>query len=523
MKAAPSIVVRAWSFISAASRGRWLAAAAAAAALAIYVTTLAPGLTFEHNGADGGDLIAAGRILGVPHPSGYPTYTLLAWLFSQLPIGTIAYRVNLLSAVCAALAAGLVCRTAQLLQPGAAHRNALSVATALVLAFSALLWAQAVISEVYALLVLFAALLFWLLVRWRNGGHDRLLWLAGLVLGAGLGNHLTLIFAAPAALVLLWPERRRWLRVQAWLPATVLLAAGLCIYAYLPLAAAHHPAVNWGNPQTWRQFLWVVTGKQYQSFAFALPAAVIPSRLSAWAGLIGNQFGWWGLLLVLAGAGAQWQRDRSLVLAALAWMLPLGVYAFFYDTGDSHVYLLPTMLLLALWWGEGAGYLLRLGRALGMAWQRVLLVLILLLPLASLALHWQAADLSGTWTADAYIYQALEGVAPGGLIVVRGDRPTFALWYALYAEGQRPDVAVVSGPLLAYIWYRAEVQYLYPQLTIPQPDRVDTTTDDLVHELIVQNAADHPVYATDPSDPWRAWFDFVQDSSPIYRVVSKTE
>jgi hypothetical protein len=523
MRAVPSIVVQRWSNASPERRGHWLALGAAALALAVYVATLAPGLTFEHNGTDGGDLIAAARTLGIPHPTGYPIYTLLARLFTLLPIGVIAYRVNLLSAVCAAAAVGLLCRTAQLFWTGATHRNLLSTATALALAFCSLLWSQATISEVYALLLLFATLLLSLLVRWRNSGGDGLLWLAGFLLGLGLGNHLTLIFVGPAAALLLWPERHRWLRARVLLPAAGLFAVGLSIYTYLPLAAARDPAINWGNPQTWRQFLWVVTAKQYQSFAFGLPIEAIPARLSNWAWLFGDQFGWWGLILVLVGAWAWWQRDRRFLLFGLAWLLPLGLYTFFYDTGDSKVYLVPAMLLLALWWGEGVGYLLRLVQAWHPSWQRVILLLIFLLPFVSLALHWQAADLSDDWTAHAYIYQALEGLEPGSLIVVRGDRPTFALWYALYAEEQRPDLAVVSGPLLAYIWYRDHVHHLYPQLAIPEPAMTDTTIDDLVHDLVVQNLAARPIYATDPSEPWRAWFDFVQEDHPIYRVTLRGE
>ena len=144
----------------------------------MYVATLAPGLTFLHGGPDGGDLIAAAHTLGVPHPSGYPTYTLLAWLASHLPVGSIAYRVNLLSAVCAGLAAGLVCLSAQILLAHSPHRMALSAATGLTLAFSSLLWSQAVIAEVYALLTLFAALLLWLVLSWRQDGSDVRLWLA---------------------------------------------------------------------------------------------------------------------------------------------------------------------------------------------------------------------------------------------------------------------------------------------------------------------------------------------------------
>jgi hypothetical protein len=512
-------IVRSWFGPSAGRRGRWLAVGTALVALLVYGLTLAPGLTFQHNGADGGDLVTAADTLGVPHPPGYPTYTLLGWLFTRVPVGTIAYRLNWLSALCAAVTVGLLCRIAQLLWPAAQHRNLRSAAAALALAFSALFWDQAVIAEVYTLLAFFAALLLWLLIRWRYEGRAWQFWMAALVLGLGLGNHLTLVFITPALLVLLWPQRRRWLRPRLLLPAAGLLAAGLCVYVYLPLAAAHDPPVNWGDPTTWRQFLWVVTARQYQPFVFGLaPEAILP-RLSRWAGLLGEQFGWWGLVLVLIGAWSSWQRRRRFLLACLAWIVPLGLYAFFYDTGDAHVQLLPILLLLALWWGEGTGYVLRLVRPLRRTWKRLALVLILLLPFASLALHWQAADLSGDWEVHAYIYQALEGVAPGGLIVVRGDRPTFSLWYALYAEKQRPDVAVVSGPLLAYVWYRHHVSRLYPRIVVPRPAAGEVTVDDLVRALIAENMAERPVYATDPGESWKAWFDFVEEEPyPIYRV-----
>src|SRR5438046_1698489 len=57
-------------------------------ALALYLPTLAPDLTWRAGGADGGDLITAAAQLGIPHPTGYPTYTLLAALFLRLPWAT---------------------------------------------------------------------------------------------------------------------------------------------------------------------------------------------------------------------------------------------------------------------------------------------------------------------------------------------------------------------------------------------------------------------------------------------------
>ena len=503
--------------------GWWPALGAAAVALLIYVATLAPDLTFANYGTDGGDLIAAARTLGIPHPTGYPTYTLLAWLFTQLPVGTIAFRVNLLSAVCAAAAVGLFFRSAQHLFASKRLPLLIPALTSLTLAFSSLLWSQAVISEVYALLMFFASLLLWLLICWRDDGADWLLWLAAFALGLGLGNHLTLVFVAPAAFVLLWPERRRWFRARVLLPAAALFVVGLGVYVYLPLAARQRPPVNWGNPQTWKGFWWVVMAKQYQGFAFGLELAEMAGRIYVWAGLLGDQFGWWGLAIALLGGWRWWQRDRQFALFALTWMLLVGAYAFFYDTGDSHIYLLPAVMLLALGWGEGVRLLLSWARSLRPAWQRIALVAAILLPLGSLALHWRAVDPDDDGQRDAFIRQVLQEVEPGGLVVVRADGPTFALWYGLYAEERRPDIALVNGPMLAFIWYRDHVRHLYPQLVLVEPGLGQDTFDHLVLDLFANNLEHRPVYAIDPKEPWEDRFDFVElAGGNLYQVQPRS-
>ena len=502
---------------------RWLPVAMAAVVLAVYLLTLAPGLTFENYGTDGGDLVTAAYTLGVPHPPGYPTYTLLAWLFTRLPLGSIAYRVNLLSATCAALTVGLCCSLVLRLLPDEPQRPFLAATAALSLAFGPLFWSQAVIAEVYALLALFAALLLWLLILWEQTSRDGLLLLAAFVLGLGLGNHLTLVFVAPAFLVWAWPLRQRWLRLRVLLPAAALFLVGSSVYAYLPLAAMHNSPVNWGNPQTWDRFLWVVTAEQYQSFVFGLPLADVPVRLSAWSWMFGEQFGWWGLGLVLVGAWSWGRRDRRFLLLSLIWALPLTIYAFFYNTADARTNLLPLLLLLALWWAEGARYLVNYAQQVRAGWRRVALAVVVVLPLVSLGLNWSAVDLSDERSVQTYTNQVLEQAAPDSLIVVREDGPTFALWYAVYAEGQRPDVAVVSGPLLAYIWYRDHVQQMYPTIDIPQPWSYDLTIDDLTRELIGRNLQSRPVYATDPREPWPTWYDFDQvDDLELYRVSPRS-
>ena len=82
-------------------------------ALAVYLRTAPPGLTWAHDSADGGDLIAAALVRGVPHPSGYPTFILLARLFTRLPWLTPAWQVTLISMLSGAAAAALTAATVQ--------------------------------------------------------------------------------------------------------------------------------------------------------------------------------------------------------------------------------------------------------------------------------------------------------------------------------------------------------------------------------------------------------------------------
>src|SRR5262245_24293673 len=122
--------------------------------VAAYGLTLAPGLTWANHGDDGGDLITAAATLGVAHPTGYPTYLLLARLFQVLPIGNLAFRTNLLSAASAIGAAlGVRAIILELRSPDSQAFASQAAAWLGGTAFglSSLLWSQAVIAEVYTL------------------------------------------------------------------------------------------------------------------------------------------------------------------------------------------------------------------------------------------------------------------------------------------------------------------------------------------------------------------------------------
>src|SRR5688572_25632332 len=79
------------------------AAVATAVILALYVTTLAPSTAMW----DASEYITAAYTLGIPHPPGNPLFVLLGRVASLVPIGDVAYRINLLAAMSSAAAAGI--------------------------------------------------------------------------------------------------------------------------------------------------------------------------------------------------------------------------------------------------------------------------------------------------------------------------------------------------------------------------------------------------------------------------------
>ena len=184
------------------SRDVLCALAAGALALVLYVATLQPDLGGPE---DTPKFQFLGYVLGTAHPPGYPLYVMLSHLFVQLPIGTIAYRANLFSAVMASLAVALAYVITR--QIGARRAAAFAAAAGLATGYS--FWTSAVFAEVYSLAAVMAALTISLLLAWGARGGTTLLIAAVAAFGLGLGNHLTIVGLLPAAVAYVLLRDRR--------------------------------------------------------------------------------------------------------------------------------------------------------------------------------------------------------------------------------------------------------------------------------------------------------------------------
>ena len=185
---------------------------------AVYFFTLGPSVGLE----DSGELATAAAHLGVPHPPGYPFWTLCSWVFCKIFFWvtymghpTPAWAVSCCSAFFGALAAGftamLITRSGRDFIDGEGAGVSASplvcfgggVGGALAFAFSPVEWSQSTIVEVYSLNAFFLMWVFLLTYRWMRKPSDKVLWLTAFVFGLGLTNYQVLLFAVvPLAIVI---------------------------------------------------------------------------------------------------------------------------------------------------------------------------------------------------------------------------------------------------------------------------------------------------------------------------------
>ena len=171
----------------------------------VYLYTTPRVVTLE----DSGLFLMASHFGGVAHPPGYPLHSILGKLFTWLPVGSVAFRVHLLSGPSASLTCAAVFWIARSL----IGRSGPAWAAGLAYGFSLVFWSQAIVAEVYTLNTLLTFLLLACCLGFASSGNPRLLPWIGLFYGLGLSNHWPLIqLAVPGLLLLLWPRRRLILR-----------------------------------------------------------------------------------------------------------------------------------------------------------------------------------------------------------------------------------------------------------------------------------------------------------------------
>jgi 4-amino-4-deoxy-L-arabinose transferase-like glycosyltransferase len=427
--------------------GTALGVGAAVLSLVLYVQTLAPTvLYYDPRGLyDSVTLQVQAYLLGVPNPTGYPTYLMLTHLFTYLPFGDVAYRVNLASGVFAAVAVFLLYAVLRRLT----GRVAPAVAGALLFGVSRAFWSQAVVTEVYTLNALFICLVLLVLLVWRRERTDGWLLLAAFLMGLSLSHHMTSGLLIPAGLLFVglveWHALLRWRLV---LKGAGLFCVGLLPYLYLPIRARMDPPLNESDPSTWENFWILVSGSRFEERMFAFGPDELPGRFELYAELLVAQFHPAFLLMAALGALYLLLKDRPAL--AMFGLLYAGwlVYAVEYDIKDFYLYFIPTYLVICAFVGAGLWAVLdaagavtrrlpRMGRTAAVA---VLSALMILAPLYGVGETYRAVDRSRDYTGRETIEAVAEGTERGSTVLHNGS----ALWYMSLVEGRRTDLRLID-------------------------------------------------------------------------------
>jgi len=331
------------------------------ASLALYIRTLAPSLLY----GDSAEFQTIAYTLGIGHPTGYPVYILLAKLFTFLPVGDIAYRVNLLSAVSAALAVSLVYLILRKL--GAWQiPAALSV---FMLAFAELFWKHAAIAEIYTTSAACLAFIFYCVLTWKESGNSRWLFVAGLFGGLSLGIHTTVALSGIAILLyLVLSTRQRVDWYQASLGAFIGVIVFLSSFLFLDFLNAsagyyntvvRHALSVWGMTAAdfdspFERLAFLYFPPQFSGQFLAVSSEMMQERLTEF--FLGAS---WNVLIALVGivslfisrkdSASRW-REAILLLTAFVTFL---LFAASYDVDDYYVFYIPAILPLTVAVGLG--------------------------------------------------------------------------------------------------------------------------------------------------------------------------
>lgn len=430
-------------------------------ALALYIRTLAPSVM----PGDYAEFQFCAAILGVPHPTGYPLYILLGKLFTLLPFGDVAYRVNLSSAVYMAGATSILyacaLRLLRLVGLGGTWVGATIGATFFTVAPT--VWAMSLVARSYALNALLVAGVIFCLISWRSTGRTWWFFASCAMIGLSMAHHGTTYLLLPAYglyLLLTEVERHRlhadarpWRRRILGVGSLLLGFSPMLFLVYRFLAGSPY---YWGNPSNWQDFWGLVTGGPFhnQVLGYGSDLGSQVGRIGFGIGELSGQYTPIGIALGVVGLAVLVRLRRA--EGGLLGLMMLGNFLFAMNYSlVGYLYFIPTYLIWGIFMAVGTGWLLHVlstrlrtshtSRAsLSRIVQAVAAGIIAVVALSFVASRLPNIDLSGQTEVRDQALALLRDAPPNTSLYLDWEAQSVVRFYR-FVYGMRPDIAIHVG------------------------------------------------------------------------------
>jgi len=483
----------------------FLAALIAALAFVVLLLTTAPDLT----GEDSGELITTAYTLGVAHPPGYPLWCILGKIFTIIiPVGTIAFRINLMSVFFAAVTIFFLF----LVIKKQTKNRMIAGSVSLLFGFSFESWSQSNIAEVYTLNCFFIAACLFLLQRWEEKRSNRILYVLASMCGLGCTNHHTMgPLSVLCALYIFFKSRRQSpLSFKVTGIACLLFVLALSVYLYLPVRSQANPYMNWGQPDSIKKSIQHVLRSQYKIPSDA--GYVGPEFQRSWkrfgkqimvyVSAFIQQFTWGLFWLPILGLWIHFRQRRFefYLLLSIFLFTSIGFILFSNFMPDAEginandFLFIPSYMVAALWMGMALHWLWEIVKK-KITWKLLpaaAVIIALLLPVPNLLGNFRANDKSNYYYSIDYGHALIHTLAANAIIFPEGDHKIFPLLYLQGVLGMRPDVTIANK-------YGQIEENLYPDL-IDQVKRnggnVERIPRAVIENHITLKNPNRPIYFT---------------------------
>ena len=475
----------------------------------VYLMTIAPTLSFF----DSGEMIAGSYTLGVAHPPGYPVYVTLGKLFTFLPLGNVAFRVNLMSSFFASMTSVMIYYITRamlndkdneefVLFKRLRFADIAGILAALAFAFSYNLWAWSVVSKFYTLNAFVVACILMLLIRWRRarmeegeagGGHSlAYLYTIAFIFGIAAVVHISQFVLIPVYILYILivdgsvfydfkdlmkkgsskspAALLRRLHIKTLLIMLFFIGLGHSIYLHVPLRASRLPLINWGMGTDWKQFKWIYNREGYPTVGGERSWKLFWDQMKSFN--LVREFTWAGIPIILIGLWGHFKRDwRNFTVLVSGSVLLVAAVIIGGNPPEENIFLLqqfyiPVYIFLCVIMG-GAIYTALKIRPKNLILSTLIALLVILYPASELRAHYWENDRSDNFVAYDMGNAELNFAPQFSVLFTWGDSGAFPMWYLQDVERKRPDVLLVHTPHLPLRWFLESISREAPTLGDP--------------------------------------------------------